>query len=85
MSLRDVKVKDVTVDGVPWRAQFNPARVVSTGAKVDKASIAARPCFLCRDNRPQCQHVHQWGNYMKFLVNPFPYISWSSHHCLVSS
>lgn len=71
MSLRDVKVKDVTVDGVPWRAQFNPARVVSTGAKIDKASIAARPCFLCRDNRPQCQHVHQWGNY-EILVNPFP-------------
>lgn len=71
MSLRDVKVKDVTVDGVPWRAQFNPARVVSTGAKVDKASIAARPCFLCRDNRLQCQHVHQWGNY-EILVNPFP-------------
>lgn len=71
MSLRDVKVKDVTVDCVPWRAQFNPARVVSTGAKVDKASIAARPCFLCRDNRPQCQHVHQWGNY-EILVNPFP-------------
>lgn len=71
MSLRDVKVKDVTVDGVPWRAQFNPARVVSTGAKVDKASIAARPCFLCRDNCPQCQHVHQWGNY-EILVNPFP-------------
>lgn len=71
MSLRDVKVKDVTADGVPWRAQFNPARVVSTGAKVDKASIAARPCFLCRDNRPQCQHVHQWGDY-EILVNPFP-------------
>lgn len=71
MSLRDVKIKDVTVDGVPWRAQFNPARVVSTGAKVDKASIAARPCFLCRDNRPQCQHVHQWGDY-EILVNPFP-------------
>ena len=71
MSLRDVKVKDVTVDGIPWRVQFNPARVVSTGAKIDKASIAARPCFLCRDNRPQCQHIHQWGDY-EILVNPFP-------------
>ena len=71
MSLRDVKIKDVTVDGIPWRVQFNPARVVSTGAKVDKASIAARPCFLCRDNRPQCQHIHQWGDY-EILVNPFP-------------
>ncbi len=71
MSLRDVKIKDVTVDGIPWRVQFNPARVVSTGAKVDKASIAARPCFLCRDNRPQCQHIYQWGDY-EILVNPFP-------------
>ena len=71
MLLRDVKIKDVTVDGIPWRVQFNPARVVSTGAKVDKASIAARPCFLCRDNRPQCQHIHQWGDY-EILVNPFP-------------
>ena len=71
MSLRDVRVKDVTVDGIPWRVQFNPARVVSTGAKIDKASIAARPCFLCRDNRPQCQHIHQWGDY-EILVNPFP-------------
>lgn len=71
MSLRDVKIKDVMVDGIPWRVQFNPARVVSTGAKVDKASIAARPCFLCRDNRPQCQHIHQWGDY-EILVNPFP-------------
>ncbi len=33
MSLRDVKIKDVTVDGIPWRVQSNPARVVSTGAK----------------------------------------------------
>lgn len=71
MSLRDVRVKDVTVDGIPWRVQFNPARVVSTGAKVDKTSIAARPCFLCRGNRPQCQHIHQWGDY-EILVNPFP-------------
>ena len=34
------------------RVQYNPARMVSTGASIDKASIAARPCFLCAKNRP---------------------------------
>ena len=29
------------------RLQFNPARMVSTGAKIDKQSLAKRPCFLC--------------------------------------
>ena len=32
--------------------QFNPSRIVSTGAKIDKASITKRPCFLCSQNRP---------------------------------
>lgn len=52
--------------------QFNPSRIVSTGAKIDKNTISQRPCFLCKDNRPECQFsmpvVHGWD----FLVNPFP-------------
>ena len=32
--------------------QFNPSRIVSTGAKIDKTSITKRPCFLCSQNRP---------------------------------
>ena len=38
-------------------AQFNPARLVSTGAKIDKATLAKRPCFLCEKNRPSEQIV----------------------------
>ena len=52
--------------------QFNPARIVSTGAKIDKATIAQRPCFLCNSNRDgrQMSKVLECG--LELLVNPFP-------------
>lgn len=52
--------------------QFNPARAVSTGAKLDKASIDARPCFLCKGNRPEVQFVEEIIPGWEFLVNPYP-------------
>lgn len=53
-------------------AQFNPARIVSTGASIEKKAIAARPCFLCDQNRPH-EQVHQpYANGFQILVNPFP-------------
>lgn len=52
--------------------QFNPARIVSTGAKTDKASIEARPCFLCKDNRPKEQIVIPLNDNWEMAVNPFP-------------
>ena len=51
--------------------QFNPARMVSTGAKIDKATLEKRPCFLCSSNRPQEQITIDFGE-AEFLVNPFP-------------
>lgn len=59
------------------RAQFNPARIVSTGAKIDKDSLAKRACFLCQNNRPQEQMSKPLLNKdgeqeMEILVNPFP-------------
>ena len=53
-------------------AQWNPARIVSTGAKIDKASIEARPCFLCDENRPKEQHSLMIEHHYQVLVNPFP-------------
>lgn len=38
--------------GFSIRAQFNPARIVSTGAKVDARSLKERKCFLCPENLP---------------------------------
>ena len=52
--------------------QWNPARIVSTGAKLDKASIEARPCFLCDENRPPEQHALMIRHHYQVLVNPYP-------------
>ena len=54
------------------KVQFNPARIVSAGAKTDKATIAKRPCFLCKDNRPKVQTSIPFGETFDILVNPFP-------------
>lgn len=52
--------------------QFNPARVVSTGAKTDARSIAERPCFLCGKNRPEIQIPVPLLDRWELLLNPFP-------------
>ena len=74
--LREVQTKEITIGGMPVRVQYNPARAVSTLARTDAASIAARPCFLCRENRPQQQESMPFegcdGRRYEILVNPFP-------------
>lgn len=63
---------------------FNPARVRSTAAKVDAASIAARPCFLCSANRPRQQMVHPGleDSGYDILVNPYPILN--PHYTIVA-
>ncbi len=70
-ALEDVKVRSCMVDGIPLHLQFNPARVVSSSAKVDAKSLSERKCFLCAENRPPEQRSIKWGRY-SVLVNPFP-------------
>lgn len=70
-ALNDVKVKDLDVDGMHIKVQFNPARMVSSAAKVDAASLKARKCFLCAENRPEVQRGIERGRYT-VLINPFP-------------
>ncbi|MDE5808232.1 MAG: DUF4922 domain-containing protein, partial [Muribaculaceae bacterium] len=50
----------------------NPARIKSTGAKIDAASIKKRPCFLCKANRPAEQLCGEWIPSWELLVNPYP-------------
>ena len=75
---KDVAKRFEELKGVQTRevgsalAQFNPARLVSTGAKIDKATLAKRPCFLCEKNRPKEQIVLPFGEGFDILVNPFP-------------
>lgn len=69
--LKTVKTKSFDFSDFEIRVQFNPARIVSSGAKVDAKTIAERPCFLCASNLPPEQLSINAGDY-SILVNPFP-------------
>lgn len=71
-ALQNVQVKEIQVEGVCYKVQFNPARIVSSGAKVDAASIHARKCFLCEENRPDVQEGILFKGHYQILVNPYP-------------
>ena len=70
--LRNIKTRELTEDNFTLQVQWNPARIVSTGAKIDQKALAERPCFLCEQNRPQEQIKKQLDNQMELLVNPYP-------------
>ena len=71
-ALKEVLVKELQVGNVMYKVQFNPARIRSSAAKVDKASLQARKCFLCAENRPAEQEEIPFGGHYDILVNPFP-------------
>ena len=70
--LERVETRELLTDGFTLKVQWNPARIRSTGAKIDVQSIAERPCFLCRKNRPQQQMRRVVDDCYELLVNPFP-------------
>ncbi len=70
--LRDVKTRELVVGTSSMQVQWNPARMVSTGASIDKKTVAERPCFLCEHNRPKEQFKKTFDNQYDLLVNPFP-------------
>ena len=69
--LTTVKTKSFSFGDFDVKVQFNPARIVSSGAKTDAKSIAERKCFLCAANLPAEQKGIDAGDYT-ILVNPFP-------------
>jgi len=69
--LKTVKTKSFSFGDFEVKVQFNPARIVSSGAKMDAKSIAERKCFLCAANLPAEQKGIDAGDYT-ILINPFP-------------
>ncbi len=80
-SLSKLQVKELNIAGDTVKVQFNPLRAVSTLAKTDKASISARPCFLCKENRPSEQHGFFITDDYIVLCNPRPIFP---HHFTIS-
>ena len=70
--LRNVKTRELVVGTSTMKVQWNPARIVSTGAKIDKQTLAKRPCFLCEQNRPKEQVKKSIDGQYELLVNPYP-------------
>lgn len=71
-ALQNVEVKEFKVKRSTIKVQFNPARIVSSAAKVDNKSLKERKCFLCAANRPVVQEGIAWGENYTILINPFP-------------
>ncbi len=74
--LKNVQVREMEVNGLTVKLQHNPARMVSSAAKLSKEDIAKRRCFLCRENRPQEQMMLKFegrkGKKYHILTNPYP-------------
>ena len=70
--LQNAEVREMTVGNTTIMAQFNPIRIVSTSAKIDKSTLNRRPCFLCDKNRPAAQQSKILDEKYQLLVNPFP-------------
>ena len=70
--LRNVRTRELAMGASSIQVQWNPARMVSTGASIDKKAIAERPCFLCEANRPKEQTKKSVDNHFDLLVNPYP-------------
>lgn len=67
-----VQVRDINCGTNTVKVQFNSARMVSTGARIDKQSLGKRPCFLCEKNRPEAQISKFIDGQFELLINPFP-------------
>lgn len=65
-----VQIRRIECLGREVLLQFNPKRIRSSAAKVDKASLEARPCFLCY--RPKEQESVIYNSDFEILVNPYP-------------
>ena len=75
-ALKSVNVREMEVGGLRVTIQHNPSRIISSAAKTDTASLQARRCFLCRENRPPEQislpFEGRKGKQYDILVNPYP-------------
>lgn len=71
-ALEQVVCKTFQEEGFRLRIQHNPARIISTNAKTDTASLQNRPCFLCPSGMPEAQKGIPYGADYHIYINPYP-------------
>lgn len=75
VKLRSFPLEDGVEKSVEMKVQFNPARMVSSTAKIDAETIRKRQCFFCKEGRPAEQMgIRFQGVTTDYIVqvNPFP-------------
>lgn len=82
-NLVNVEVKEFIIDGVPVKIQFNPDRIHSTSADIDKHLVMPKECFLCAENRPREQRGILYGKQFELLCNPYPILP--DHYTVVKT
>ncbi len=70
--LNFTRIKNFSFDNYEIKVQFNPERLISTGADVSHEAINKRPCFLCRENLPKEQKELVYDKNYIILCNPYP-------------
>ncbi len=80
-ALQSALQNNMLVGNVRLSVQWNPARIQSTGARLDAATLKHRPCFLCETNRPLEQSSLPIAGRYQMLVNPYPILP---HHFTIA-
>jgi ATP adenylyltransferase/5',5'''-P-1,P-4-tetraphosphate phosphorylase II len=71
-NLSQVQTRTFEFDNFKVNVQFNPARIISSSADVNKSAIQSRKCFLCTDNLPEEQNGLRYDKSFIILSNPYP-------------
>jgi len=71
-ALGDARLREIRGDGWAVKIQFNPRRIVSSGANLYPESLRRRPCFLCPENLPPEQQAIRYRDDYLILCNPAP-------------
>lgn len=71
-ALEQVICRDIPFRHFLMRIQYNPARIISTNAKTDQATLRERPCFLCPSHMPEEQKGIPYREKYNIYINPYP-------------
>ena len=70
--LQQATYRDIPFDLFRLRIQYNPARMISTNAKIDTRTLQNRKCFLCREHMPEAQKGIRYNDRYSIFINPYP-------------
>jgi hypothetical protein len=71
-ALEAAMVREIRGDNWMVKVQFNPRRIVSSGAMLDPESIRKRPCFLCLSHLLPEQQAILYRDEFLVICNPAP-------------